>query len=476
MQDATFWHQQMKAKKLSPLEFLEETIRKIKERNPEINGLVDFDEAAAVKAAQAPQDWSKPFAGLPIPLKILGQDKKGWSNTMGSRWLSHSRASETDYFVRQLQQSGFYPAGQSNTPEFGLQNTTAPLLYGAAKNPWNTTFSPGGSSGGAAALVAAGIFPIAAASDGGGSIRIPASFTGLIGLKPTRGRMPVGPGTWRSWQGAAIAFAMTTSVRDTSRLLEAMQVVQAPAAYQTPLLDFNVPVKKQLKIGFYTTSPVQTVVSEDAIRVTREAATFLEKQGHQVEEISYPVDGDALIRSYYLMNGAEMRGMFEAIGQTMGPVTKENIEPMSWVLNAYGKQIPATDYLKALALWDQSSAVMETLFTDYDVILSPTTAQHAPKIGEDLVQIPKETLLAADDMRLPELDELVYQMFAPSLAYSPYTQLANLTGEPAISLPTGLTDIGLPIGIQLQAGKGQERTLLMLAETFESAGQFHLAN
>ncbi|WP_262370019.1 amidase family protein, partial [Enterococcus faecium] len=162
---------------------------------------------------------------IPFPLKMLGQEKKGWLATSGSRLFETHRASHTSNYVRQAEAIGLVPFGQTNAPEFGFKNITDPVIYGPARNPWNLECTPGGSSGGAAAAVSSGIVPLAGASDGGGSIRIPASFCGLIGLKPSRGTMPVGPYAWRGWQGAAIDFGLTVSMRDTEALFYGMRSI-----------------------------------------------------------------------------------------------------------------------------------------------------------------------------------------------------------------------------------------------------------
>src|SRR5699024_1557676 len=195
-----------------------------------LNALVSFDKKAALDRYQQKKAWDERlFAGLPLPLKMLGQDKKGWQATSASRLLKENRAQTTTNFVRALEKNGLIAIGQSNSPEFGFKNVTDSLLYGNSCNPWNIAYFSGGSSGGAASAVASGMFPIAAASDGGGSIRIPASFSGLIGLKPTRGTMPLGPDGFRGWQGASIAFALTVSMRDTQALFYAMRGTETAA-------------------------------------------------------------------------------------------------------------------------------------------------------------------------------------------------------------------------------------------------------
>lgn len=480
MQDATYWATQLKSGSLSFSEYVAKISEKVAQMNPDLNALVTFDPQAALNQYQTTSYKESIFGGQPLPLKMLGQNKAGWAATSASQLFSKATASQTTNFVKRLEQIGFVPLGQTNAPEFGFKNITDPKLYGVTRNPWNLLYSPGGSSGGAAATVASGIFPIAGASDGGGSIRIPASFSGLIGLKPTRATMPVGPDEWRSWQGASISFALTISMRDTKSLFYAMRTSQPSAPYQAPKAEWSHSIEssssKPLKIAFSTQSPVGDTVSDTAIQAVKEAATFLEQQGHNVVEIKYPVDGQEMMESYYVMNGGETAAMFADINATREKaVTAKDMELMTWALYQYGEKIAAASYIKALQYWDVLAEKMEELFTIYDLFLTPTTAFSAPLIKEDLESDAIRTRLK----EIQALDEktaanLVYEMFEKSYHLTPYTQLANLTGQPAISLPTAVTDKNLPLGIQFMASKGREDLLFQIGELFESHQKFHL--
>ena len=210
--DATEIAYLIKTKQLSPKEAVMNAFSEIKTKNGQLNAVVSLREEKALEEAKRCVALASPFAGVPILLKSLGQYLEGEPATDGSKLFKDAKATQTDIFVKALQQAGFIIIGQSNAPEFGFTNVTDSKLYGPARNPWNPEFYSGGSSGGAASAVASKMVPLAAASDGGGSIRIPASFTGLIGLKPTRGRTPVGPSSWRGWQGASVSFAITRSI------------------------------------------------------------------------------------------------------------------------------------------------------------------------------------------------------------------------------------------------------------------------
>ena len=369
--------------------------------------------------------------------------------------------------------------GHTNTPEFGLKNISEPELYGPSRNPWDPDYSPGGSSGGAAAAVASGIVPMAGASDGGGSIRIPASFTGLFGLKPTRGRTPVGPGTGRQWQGASIDFALTRTVRDSCALLDVLQTVQSEAAFQTPLFPgkyselINRQPERKLRIAVAADSPVGTAVSQDAKDALRKTVQWLLQEGHEVEEASNGIDGIRLMQDYYLMNSGEMALLARNLGRMAGrTLNVEDMEIESWLLSESGKRVSAADYSASLASWDAAAAKMAALHERYDFYLTPATAFTAPKIGELTHSAASRTDLLERFARTQTMDaqqDLIYDMFLPSLTYTPYTQLANLTGQPAMSVPVHVADSGLPIGVQFMASKGQESRLLALAHQIEQS-------
>ncbi|MHC5229414.1 amidase [Enterococcus sp. LJL99] len=479
MEDALAWSKKLKKQEISLPELIQEIDVKVKKINPQINGLVEWSADELLLSVQNFKiNPTLPFSGVPIPLKILGQNKRGWKATAGAKLLNEIRAVETANFVKKLEINGFIAAGQTNTPEFGFKNITDPILYGPTRNPWNLVHSAGGSSGGAAAVVASGIFPMAGASDGGGSIRIPASFNGLIGLKPTRGAMPNGPGSLRGWQGASIDFAMTVSMRDTEALFYALKGNQKASPYHPPQNTLSETAQqKKLKIAWFTDSPVGTPVSEEAIRAVKKMIKSLEHLGHELTEITLPISGISLIESYYLMNGAETSAMFTGLEKEFNRLmTIEDMELMTWGIYQYGQTIPAKKYIHALNLWDQAAVQMEELFLSYDLLLSPTTAYPAPKVNQELQsETIRAKLLEAENLSEDELKTLIYEMFEKSLAISPYTQLANLTGQPAISLPTHLTnDEKLPLGVQFMASKSNEALLFSIGKQLEEADLFIL--
>lgn len=466
---------------VSATDLVNTAYQQIDRLNPDLNAVITTRHQQALGEAAQLKDTGQPFLGVPILLKGLGQSLAGEPSTNANRLFQDYRATITSNYTRRLQAAGFIIIGQTNFPEFGFKNVTDSQMYGDAKNPFNTAYSPGGSSGGAASALASGMVPIASASDGGGSIRIPASWSGLIGLKPTRGRMPMGPSDWRSWQGASINFALTRSVTDTALFLESMQALQAAAVFQVPLIKAGLVQRlnqpdRQLKIGYLTQSPVGTPVDSEAQQAVLAAVDFLRQAGWTVEEINWPTNGDALIRSYYTMNAGETAHMFQKIEAAIGrSVTRDDMELLTWALYQTGKQISAVDYIDALSTWDQAAAQWAQLHESYPLVLCPTTATAAISLNEQLVSDENLALMKRIDELAPQAQrELIYDQWLPSLTHSPFTQQANLTGEPAISLPTHLTKAGLPIGIQLTAAKGQEELLLQIAKLFEDHHQFKM--
>lgn len=463
-------------REVTPAELLELSFTRLQQVNPELNAFTKTRHTQAVTEAAYLPDG--PLSGVPIALKNISQALKGEVLTSGSKLLASALSDRDSNFVSQLRAAGVSFIGHTNTPEFGLKNITEPVSYGASRNPWNPDYSPGGSSGGAAAAVASGIVPVAGASDGGGSIRIPASFTGLFGLKPTRGRTPVGPGTGRQWQGASIDFALTRTVRDGAALLDVLQTIQPEAAFQVPLFDGSYldalqETPKSLRVAFSLESPVGTPVSEDAKEAVRKTVKWFEHQGHRVEEQGNGVDGVRLMQDYYVMNSGEMALVVRQLSQVLGrPLTANDLEIEGWLMAEAGKHVSAADYSASIASWDRAAAKMATLHQTYDLYITPATASAAPEIGELTHSAESKDSLLASFTRAKTWKEeqaLIYDMFLPSLTYTPFTQLANLTGQPAASLPVHVTADGLPIGVQLMANKGNEVLVLRTAAAIEQS-------
>lgn len=463
-------------KQVTKEELIKISLARLEAVNEQLNAATYTRKDKALK--EASQVNKGAFKGVPIFLKDISQTIKGEPNTGGTRLLANTLSRHTAHFVHQLYEAGFISIGNSSTPEFALKNITESDLHGPTRNPWNTNHSPGGSSGGAAALVAAGVVPVAGASDGGGSIRIPASFTNLVGLKPTRGRTAVGPGTGRNWHGAAIDFVLTKSVRDTARSLDELQIVQRTAAFQTPLYENSYeqtmkhPFTERLTIAFTTESPVGTPVSDEAKKAVDKTIAYLEEAGHDVEEVEHPVDGVSLMREYYMMNSGEMASLVRSFTERLNrELTPEDVEIETWLLYRAGESVSAADFTNSLAAWDVAAEKMARFHETYDFFITPATAYPAPAIGELTHPLTKKQQWIDDIERIDTKAQqaLIYQMFLPSLTYTPFTQLANLTGQPAISLPIHKTNKGLPLGVQIMATKGEEHQLLRIAHLLEQS-------
>lgn len=469
----------VRKRKISSAELVEIALGKIAKDNSKLNAVISTRRELALKEASQLEDKGQPFLGVPILLKGLGQSLAGEPETYGNKMFKDARAQLTNNYVKALQREGFIVIGQTNFPEFGLKNITDSKIKGVTYNPWNLDYYAGGSSGGAGAVLADGILPIAAGNDGGGSIRIPASWSGVIGLKPTRGRIPVGPTDWRSWQGASVNFALTRSVDDTAALLDSLQTVQPAGVFQVPLntRGFLNSVNSRISnitIGYTTKSPIGTRVDEEAIKAVGNAVSFLNDQGFNTKEIILPTDGIQLMHSYYAMNEGEMVATLDSIQQAMKrTLTSNDMELLTWALYQTGKNLSAAEYSKALNSWDEAAYQMARLHEKYPVILTPTTAYAAPRITDKLVS--DDNLFKMkhiEELEPNEQRQLIWDQWLPALTCSPFTQQANLTGNPAISLPTHVTAEGLPLGIQFETGKGQENLLLQIAKIFEKKNKF----
>ncbi len=478
--DATEMAMAVRSGQVSAKELVTDAIERIEEQNPAVNAVVSKQYEQALREAEAGNFQGKAFGGVPLLLKDLGQNEAGHLSTAGSRLFQNYRVGHTDKLVQAFKDLGFIILGRTNTPEFGFKNISDSSLHGPVRLPLDLSRNAGGSSGGAAAAVAANMVPLAAASDGGGSIRIPASFNGLIGLKPSRGRIPVGPYSYRGWQGASSNFALTKSVRDTKRLLYHLQTYQVEAPFPLSLLPEQAlfsPKNKPLKIAYSLESPIGSPVSADAKQAVLSLLPQLESLGYQITELQSPIlDGVEVMRAYYLMNSVETAQMFDEIEAGLGrPMTLDDMEIMTWAIYQSGQTVPAKLYSKVLQDWDRYSATMADFHQHYDLLLTPTVADVAPKLDQFIhSQEMLDRLLHTKELAMAEQQSLIWEMFAESLAWTPFTQQANITGQPAISLPTYQTSQGLPIGVQFTAAKGREDLLLHVSDELEQAGYFAL--
>jgi amidase len=380
--------------------------------------------------------------------------------------------------------AGLVIFGRTNTPEFGAKGITEPEAWGPTRNPWNLEHSPGGSSGGAAAAVAAGIVPMAGASDGGGSIRIPAASTGLFGLKPGRGRTPNGPGVGEMIHGAALNHVITRSVRDSACMLDATHGPEpgAPFRIAPPERPYSAEVARDpgcLRVAFSTRSPLGTPVDPAAIRAVEQTARLLEELGHHVEAAEPVIDGVALAQDFLRVWFAQLAHLLQSTRERVGPATStSDFELDSLAMEAIARSRSAPDYVASYMRWLEYGFRLGQFFASRDVYMTPTLAEPPQRIGA-LSTPPWATTLMRAAMPLglagliPLADGTIEKVSIANLRGFPFTQLANVTGVPAMSVPLHTFPNGLPLGVQFLANHGGEGRLLSLAGQLERAAPWH---
>ena len=460
--DATAQAELVRAGEVHPKELVEAAISRIEALDPTLNALVfrDFDRAR--EAAAAPT--SGPLAGVPFLLKDLGANQTGLPQYQGNRVLREldRRAEADDALGARFRAAGLITLGKTNVPEFGPHPTTQPDAFGSARNPWAPDHTPGGSSGGSAAAVAAGLVPVAHANDGGGSIRIPASFTGLVGLKPTRGRV-VSPDQLGRY---GVDLGLTRTVRDTAALLDAAQGTVAGQLYPTPppsrpYVDEVGVDPGRLRIGVLAeTTGIDGAppIDPDCSTAARAAASLLESLGHHVEDASPPLLLDINARratgATWAAGGATTLNHFaELIGREP---TEEDVEPFTWARWQRAATISLRDYMAAADKQQAWAVAVSEWWSQYDILLTPTTGEPAPTIAE----------------MVPDRDE-PWRIDKRYARIAVFTIPFNVTGHPAISLPLGTSATGLPIGVQLVAAHFREDVLIRVAAALETAAPWH---
>jgi len=470
--DATGLAELVRSKQVSATELLESALERANATGAQLNAIPwRLDHHARIEARVR---LTGPFAGVPFMVKDIGQDVAGAPSARGSAALRKHIAQQDSEFVRRARRAGLVIFGKTATPEFALKGVTEPEAFGATRNPVNLFHSPGGSSGGAAAVVAAGIVPMAGASDGGGSIRIPASYCGLFGLRPSRGRVPCGPGSGEVWEGASSEHVLSRSVRDSAAMLDALCGPDAGAPFhiappEQPYAQAVLQPPKRLRIGFCTRSPIGTDVHPDVVRVIHVTASKLESLGHQVEEAEPQIDGLALARSFITLYMGQVAADVAAC-KAKG-ATDEQFELDTRALDLLGRSLSSGEYVAQRRRWNEYARGLAQFFTRYDLYLCPTTAYPAPKIGElatpDWQKLALRPLLSLGLGKALHKSGAVERMVRENLRWTPFTQLSNLTGTPSMSVPMGLSESGLPIGAQLVAPFGEEARLLQLAAQLE---------
>ena len=427
---------------ISAAELLEATLKRAAEVNPRINALVTpmYEEA---RRAVAGGVSSGPFAGVPFLLKDLRALYAGVPTTSGSRYFRDYVPDHDSELIARYKRAGLVIFGKTNTPEFGCCPSTEGALFGATRNPWNTDHSAGGSSGGSAAAVAARILPAAHGSDGGGSIRIPASCCGVFGFKPTRGLNPSGPDHGEAWNGLSAEHAITISVRDSAALLDASRGPAPGDPYHGPPIEGTLLAASQrppgrLRIAVQRQALTGAPVHADCIAAVDDAAELLTELGHEVEDAVPDYDVARIGAAYPLLIAANVQAAIDQRAEETGiePNT-EVIESVIHILGAMGHDRTAVDMARAVWAMHATGRQVAPFFEQYDVHLSPVVATPPPPIG-------------VLDTSSSDVDAYLQAVFA----FIPFTSLANVAGTPAMSVPLYWNADGLPIGTHFAAGAG----------------------
>lgn len=461
--DATAQADLVRKGEASPRDLVDAAINRIEKLNPELNAVITplFEKARAAAASKdLPQG---PFRGVPFLLKDLGAWSAGDRYCAGMKLLRDLdwREPEDSFLAARYRAAGFVFVGKSNTPEFGSVTTTEPEAFGPSRNPWDPSRSTGGSSGGAGGAVASGMVPVAHANDGGGSIRIPASECGLVGLKPTRGRVSLGPAMAEIWAGLVADHVVSRSVRDSAAILDATAGPMPGDPYWAPpparpfAQEVGAPPGR-LRIGLRTTTGnPQIPTHPDCVRAATETAKLLESLGHHVEE-AWPEalhDPHAFGPFSALLASWTARDIDAWSARTGRAIGAGDVEIHNHVMAEIGRKVTGPQYVQAV-VWLQGHArrIQQWWSDGFDLLLTPTLAEPPPPLGEfqGTAEEPLRGLIRS----------------GPFAVYcSPF----NITGQPAISLPLHWNDAGLPVGVQLVAAYAREDLLFRVAAQLEEA-------
>ena len=445
--DATEWASRIRKGELTAGELMETTIRKAEALQPKLNFIVnsDFDRALdrAKKGGQ-----TGPFAGVPFLVKDL-DDYVGMPTRSGSRWtLGHPPARTQDVYIDSFERAGLLFFGKSATPEYGFLPTTEPIGYNPTRNPWNPAHSSGGSSGGAAVAVASGVIPMAHASDGGGSIRIPSSNCGLFGLKPSRGRL-IDPNPGKSPVDISVNHAVTRTVRDSAALFAATERQDGALP---PVGMVTAPLRRKLKVGLLMTSGSGKAPGPAVAASIQRTGRLLESLGHHVEPTDWPLDSVQFGQDFLTLWSSGAAMLVQAVGKATGRTPDATLlEPFSLGMAQLIATLPPGALQAAIGRLEADVRSYDSWFDKYDVVLSPVLATPAVELGYVSGDVPFEEL----SRRLTD--------------YVGYTPLQNVAGAPSMSVPLDWTDDGLPVGSQICARIGQEKLLFELAYQLEAA-------
>ena len=470
--DAVALAADIRAGELDPTDVLEQAIGRIEAHDPQLNAMVAtrFDAARAEVAAGLPDG---PLRGVPVVIKALGTDVAGLPAADGSRLFADVVASVDSTVVQRYKAAGMVVLGTTNVPEMGKTTTTESLLHGPCRNPWDTGYSTGGSSGGSAAAVASGMVPVAHATDGGGSIRIPAAMCGLVGLKPSRGRVPTWPHPIGLAAPVAYHHAVTTTVRDSAALLDVAAGHVPGDAYgaPTPARPFVDEVGAdpgRLRVGVLRVAPGPFPTDDECTAAVDRTVETLRGLGHEVREVELGIDVIAGMSAVGTIMGAQLRATIEDRLAALGrELDDDDIEPWTRVILENALTHSAPDVARALQTAQRMGWTIAELFGPGGSDGSHGSGGSEGSDGVDVLLLPTLPSLTPElgflDVTDPE------SMWTRSSAYSVCTGMFNLSGQPAISLPAGLDSRGLPVGVQLVADYAREDLLLRLSGQLEAA-------
>ncbi len=445
----------------TPDELLDEALKRVEALNPTLNAVTLLQEQVARLAISGGLPEG-PLKGVPFLLKDLGAEAVDFPSNSGSRLFANTRYGKDSSIYARLKAAGLVTFGRTTSPEGGVGPTTESAVYGGpTRNPWRLDRTPGGSSGGAGAAVAAGIVPAAHGSDGGGSVRIPASCCGLFGFKPTRARLPDGPYVGEGWAGMAIDGFLTRSVRDTAVLLDATHGPDLGAPYVAPPLRGTFAGSlgwsgKGLKIAVATTSLTGQAIDPECRAAVENAAKLLEDLGHTVEEALPEADTRGMMAAWTkIVACGTALSIDQAVKKRGRPLQDGEVEGIALGAIAYARTQSGADYLEAVGKVHAYGREMAAFFERYDILLTATLAE-------------PPALLGRFDHRT---DDYVDYRMGPGRVfdYSPYTAAFNASGQPAASLPLHWTGDGLPVGVHLAAAFGRDELLMGLCARIEEA-------
>lgn len=439
--DAMAQAELMRKKEVTALELVDAAIARIEAVNPKVNAVVTefFDKARAAAKGKLPDS---PLSGVPYLIKDL-DDVKGTRHTSGSRLFANMISDKTSPVPESAIKAGMVILGKTNTPEFGLLGTTESLLLGPCHNPWNLEHSSGGSSGGAAAAVASGMLPVAHASDGGGSIRIPASACGVFGMKPSRGRMNIG---LKMAADIGVENCVSRTVRDNAMVFS-LSEDRSPLK---PVGFISGPSKKRLKIAFNTVNYYGKEPHEDVKAAVEATAKLCAGLGHEIIEVQNPVNGEEMIDAFLTVWASGPADLLQ-LAKSKGLKPEDVLEPWTIGLAEFFARKPKDALQKSLAYFAEAEKKVNAFMANYDTWLTPVLQTPAPKLGEQAPTVPFDTL------------------YKRTIEYVTYTPIHNVAGTPAMSVPLGMSKDGLPIGSQFAAAMGGEGLLYALAYELEQA-------